>query len=249
MDKKLSLLFEKFIDDFLNKNDNALCNKHIVKNSIPIVYFGNLEKYKRSKRKIVTIGLNPSNNEFAEKRFEIIDFKNGSRKDNIASLHNTLNRYFEVNPYNKWFYNGEYVLNVLGATYYKNQIYDMGFENYDTAVHIDIYSSIATDPTWGKLDAGVKNELQNITLFKELLQYLNPDVILVSVNRDIFNQCFYDYSFVEARLQNQNLPTMLYIKKYVHSSGTQLLWVYNNRGKAFGLSHNFIKDNVPSLVL
>ena len=62
----------------------------------------------------------------------------------------------------------------------------MGFENYDTAVHIDIYSSIATDPTWGNLDAGVKNELQNITLFKELLQYLNPDVILVSVNRDIF---------------------------------------------------------------
>lgn len=125
----------------------------------------------------------------------------------------------------------------------------MGFENYDTAVHIDIYSSIATDPTWGNLDAGVKNELQNITLFKELLQYLNLDVILVSVNRDIFNQCFYDYSFVEARLQNQDLPTMLYIKKYVHSTGTQLLWVYNNRGKAFGLSYNFIKDNVPSLVL
>lgn len=125
----------------------------------------------------------------------------------------------------------------------------MGFENYDTAVHIDIYSSIATDPTWGNLDAGVKNELQNITLFKELLQYLNPDVILVSVNRDIFNQCFYDYSFVETRLQNQDLPTMLYIKKYVHSTGTQLLWVYNNRGKAFGLSHNFIKVNVPSLVL
>ena len=138
-----------------------------------------------------------------------------------------------------------YIVHKIG----KVLIYDMGFENYDTAVHIDIYSSIATDPTWGNLDAGVKNELQNITLFKELLQYLNPDVILVSVNRDIFNQCFYDYSFVEARLQNQDLPTMLYIKKYVHSTGTQLLWVYNNRGKAFGLSHNFIKDNVPSLIL
>jgi len=92
MDKKISQLFEKFIDDFLNKNDNALCNKHIVKNSIPIVYFGNSEEYKRSKRKIVTIGLNPSNNEFSEKRFENIDFMKGNCKDNIASLHNTLNR-------------------------------------------------------------------------------------------------------------------------------------------------------------
>jgi hypothetical protein len=226
-----------------------LCKKYIVKKSIPIVHFGNLEKYKHSKRKIVTIGLNPLNNEFTEKIFDIIDFKKGDEKDNVSRLSSTLNRYFEVNPYNKWFYNGEFVLNVVGATYYENPVYDMGFENYDTAVHIDIYSSIATDPTWGKLDVSVKNELQNITLFKELLKYLNPNVILVSVNKDIFNQCFYEYSFVEARFQNKDLPSMLYIKKYVHSDGTQLLWLYNNHGKAFGLSHDFTKNNVPEMIL
>lgn len=249
MDKKLSSLYKKFIDDFLYKKDNTLCKKYIVKKSIPIVHFGNIEKYKHSKRKIVTIGLNPSNNEFTEKRFEFIDFKKGNEKDNVSKLSTTLNRYFDVNPYNKWFCNGEFVLNVLGATYYDNPVYDMGLENYDTAVHIDIYSSIATDPTWGKLDGGVKNELQNIPLFKELLKYLNPDIILVSVNKGVFNQCFNEYSFIEARFQNKNLPSMLYIKKYIHSDGTMLLWGYNNRGKFFGLSHNFIKDNIPKMIL
>lgn len=248
MDKGLRGLYQEFIDDFLSKRDNPLCKKFIVKKSIPIVHFGNLEKYKHSKRRIVTVGLNPSNNEFYEKRFEFIDFKKSNEKDNVSMLSTTLNRYFDVNPYNKWFFNGEYVLNVLGATYYENPVYDTGGDTYDTAVHIDIYSSIATDPTWGKLEVNVKNELQNNTLFKKLLKYLNPDVIVVSVNKDIFNQCFHEYSFVEARFQNKNLPSMLYVKKYIHSDGTQLLWGYNNRGKFFGLSHNFIKDNVPELI-
>ena len=236
------------MDDFLKKNDNPLCKDCIVKNSIPIVHFANLEKYQNSKRKVLTIGLNPSNNEFTEKRFENIDFKKGDERDNIERLHSTLNKYFEVNPYNKWFCNGEFVLNVIGATYYESPKYAKGFENYDTSVHIDIYSSIATDPTWSGLNWSVRNELQNIDLFKELLQYLNPDVILVSVNRDVFNQCFYDYTFVEERLQNKDLPSMLYVRKYQHRSGTQLLWMFNNRGKAFGLSHSFIKDNVPEMI-
>lgn len=248
MDKKLSGLYRKFIDDFLKKNDNPLCKGCIVKDSIPIVHFGNLENYQNSMRRILTIGLNPSNNEFTEKRFEIIDFKKGNERDNIERLHSTLNKYFEVNPYNKWFYNNEFVLNVLGATYYENPVYDTGFENYDKAVHIDIYSSIATDPTWGKLNGSVKSEMQNIVLFSELLQYLNPDIILVSFNRDIFNQCFYEYDFAEARFQNKDSPTQFYLKKYVHSSGTQLLWGYNYKGKAFALSHSFIKDNVPEMI-
>ena len=63
------------------------------------------------------------------------------------------------------------------------------------------------------------------------------------------NRRFNEYSFIEARFQNKNLPSMLYIKKYIHSDGTMLLWGYNNRGKFFGLSHDFITDNVPEMIL
>ena len=49
MDKKLSGLYRKFIDDFLKKNDNPLCKECIVKDSIPIVHFGNLDNYQNVK--------------------------------------------------------------------------------------------------------------------------------------------------------------------------------------------------------
>lgn len=244
MNQKLQKIMKEFINDFLVKKKDPDLKSCIVKKSIPIVYFGDFEAYRKSKRKIVTIGLNPSNNEFPEneKRFQFINFSKGDENDNVFSLYNTLNDYFKVNPYS-WFKRGEYVLNTLGATYYEAPLYDLGFKNNDTALHLDIYSSIATAPTWNGLGASAKKKIQNIELFRKLLNYLDPDIILISTNKQVFKQCFGDFSFVDERLDKNNY----YIRKYVKGN-KELLWVYNVRGIAFGLSHEFIKESVTELM-
>ena len=135
------------------------------------------------------------------------------------------------------------MLNTLGATYYEAPLYDLGFKNNDTALHLDIYSSIATAPTWNGLGASAKKKIQNIELFRKLLNYLDPDIILISTNKQVFKQCFGDFSFVDERLDKNNY----YIRKYVKGN-KELLWVYNVRGIAFGLSHEFIKESVTELM-
>jgi hypothetical protein len=55
-----------------------------------------------------------------------------------------LDSYFRSAPYRRWFDQGfERVLNGLSATYYA------GFPN--AALHTDLLSPLATDPTWGGL--------------------------------------------------------------------------------------------------
>jgi len=67
----------------------------VVKPSIPIVYFGDDHQYAASPLKIVTVGLNPSNAEFAEDRFGL------ARRERLepADLEVALSRYFQFNPY------------------------------------------------------------------------------------------------------------------------------------------------------
>lgn len=246
MNKKLQKIMKEFIDDFLEKKKDPILKEYIVKRSIPIVYFGDFEAYKKSKRKIVTIGLNPSDGEFPdnERRFQIINFNKGNEEENVLNLYKTLNDYFKVNPYS-WFKRGEYVLNTLGATYYQEPLYDCGFKRNDTALHLDIYSSIATQPTWNRLGTLVKKEIQNIELFRKLLNYLDPDIILISTNKNVFNQCFGDFSLIKerSRIGSNNY----YVRKYIKNN-KQVLWFSNINGTAFGLSHEFIKKSVSELM-
>ena len=53
-------------------------------------------------------------------------------------------------------------------------------------VHVDIYSAIATNPTWSKLPQEAKKKLINTDLFKELIKTLDPDIVLYSSDKKIF---------------------------------------------------------------
>lgn len=60
--------------------------KVIVNPSIPILYFGDLDQYLKSPIKIITVGKNPSNNEFRLKKMTAIllfVFQSGMRKRKI----------------------------------------------------------------------------------------------------------------------------------------------------------------------
>lgn len=232
-------IIKAYIEDFIQKNNNKDLNQYIVKNSIPVIWFGDIEKYKYSKKKIITIGLNPSNDEFIEDRFKIINFADRDMNKNIDSLKNTLNVYFHNNPYKLWFSRGEHVLNAFDASYYDK------FNN--TAIHIDIYTAIATNPTWGKLNKNIKEKLQRTDLFNMLLDYLNPDIILVSVNKAIFEKIFKDFALDDEKYEKENNKSTFYIRKY-HKDKKLLFWIFNNRGTAFGLSYKFMDKNIREML-
>lgn len=173
-EEKLNEIIDLYYKDFLNKKDLPF----IVKNSIPIIWFGDIDRFFSSTKRIVTISINPSLAEFSEKRFNT----NARSHDELKS---TLSHYFKFNPYIKWFQQYEKILNVFDSSYYGN------YPN--TSIHIDVYSAIATNPTWGKLTSEQKDQIKNVGLFNRLLELLNPDIILFSANQQVFNEVFYNY--------------------------------------------------------
>lgn len=179
-EEKLKEIVDLYYKDFLNKTELPF----VVKNSIPIVWFGDIDKYFNSSNRIVTVSINPSLAEFSEKRFN-------TNATGYEELKNTLSNYFRFNPYAKWFRQYEKILNALNSSYYGKSL--------NTSIHIDVYSAIATDPTWGQLTPTQKEQIKNIELFNKLLEFLNPDIILFSANKQVFNEVFCDY-----KLQQEN---------------------------------------------
>ena len=148
---------------------------------IPIYWFGDRKMYANSKVKVVTVGLNPSDKEFREKpgdpfsthlRFPLYE------QHNPKNLNSALNAYFKTNPY-RWFNAFENVLNGMEVSYY-----DKG-EFPSRALHTDICSPWATDPTWSKLSPEDKKALytDGHRQWVQLIAELKPDIILSSLSR------------------------------------------------------------------
>jgi hypothetical protein len=159
----------------LEQHDGAL-----VRPSIPILFFGDDEQYARSPLKIVTVGLNPSRLEFPRQdpflRFRAARKVDPDRPDLDAHLA-ALRAYFREQPYNAWFRPSfEPMLGGLDASYYAGAT--------STALHTDICSPLATDPTWSGLGrVGHALLPAGADLWHRLVERLAPDVILISVAR------------------------------------------------------------------
>lgn len=199
MNKELSNIIDEFWNDYVkHKND-----KYVVNPSIPIIWFGDMEAYLASKVKIVTVALNPSNVEFEARTKEEISrcsddsflrFKDGAelyRRNELDEhgkkvLFRTLNNYFKDEPYTNWFNCFEKRLRKFNASYYTGT-------EANTAIHIDIFSSLATSPTWGVLKkehGSYCEELKNTALFKKLFEYLKPDIAFYSANAEALKDVF-----------------------------------------------------------
>jgi len=153
----------------------------VIKGVCPILYFGDYPAYLNSKIKIVTVGLNPSGAEFSinkGKTHSVVHRFTGASDcppDYIAYL-NSLNEYFEYNPYTSWFSAFEHILKGMGASYYREN------ESY-RVLHTDICSPLATEPTWSGVSSNEKHDLQKsgTKLWCELMIALKPDIIIISV--------------------------------------------------------------------
>jgi hypothetical protein len=152
----------------------------LVRPSMPILFFGDHERFFNSKVRIITVGLNPSKSEFPERdRFE--RFPEARYEDSnppkAANYLRALANYFREQPYDTWFRPAfEELLQGMGASYYDGGI--------NTALHTDICSPLATDPTWSRLGSeSFSLEAHGIELWHRLVKRLEPDVVLISVAR------------------------------------------------------------------
>ena len=146
--------------------------------AVPILFFGDVDAYLGSRLRVVTVGLNPSSREFpADDPFQRFPLAEGIHRADLGRYLDALSGYFRAVPYAGWFGAWEPLLNGADASYYPGAA--------STALHTDICSPVATDPTWSRLDEGHRRALMadGVPLWHELLMLLGPDLVLVSVAR------------------------------------------------------------------
>lgn len=173
-----------------HEHDRFKNSGFVAPSSIPILYFGNRAGYMASACRVVTAGLNPSKTEFPShaplSRFPAaapaVDGRERDSARRAALLAAALDSYFVEDPYRSWF-NPAYgaFLHGLGASFY---------EGPAMALHTDLCSPLATDPTWSGLPDRSKTALaQNgVPLWHQLMAVLEPDIIVVSVARKLVDQ-------------------------------------------------------------
>ena len=100
----------------------------------------------------------------------------GSRPPETPRFLRALANYFREQPYDAWF-----------KPAFKELLCGMGASHYDgadTALHTDICSPLATEPTWSRLRSErAVLERDGVELWHRLVQRLEPEVILISVAR------------------------------------------------------------------
>ena len=146
--------------------------------AVPILFFGDLNGYFASKFRVVTVGLNPSLHEFpAGDSFRRFPSARGHRGREPDCYLDAMSAYFRTRPYRSWFSSFEALLNGMEASYYSCQA--------STALHTDICSPVATDPTWSGLADTDRAalEAEGGALWHSLLEKLRPQIVVISVAR------------------------------------------------------------------
>lgn len=133
----------------------------IVEGSIPIVFFGNVEK-----AEIATLSLNPSNVEFEHTGVRrCVDRKQLRVSDNqkltneqAESVYQSLLLFFKVNPYKTWFNPMNKLFQSKGYEYYNDKI-----------VHLDI-SPWATSNKWDSLSQKERESIIDTTIIMNVIE-------------------------------------------------------------------------------
>ena len=217
----------------------------LVRGSIPILWFGDMEAYKKSERKIVTVGLNPSLKEFPKDKDRFpqaigLPRKNALDSNDIETYTSAMNAYFETEPYSKWFDHFEKALNPLGASYYANK------KTECRAIHIDIYTPVATDPTWSGLSPEQKWSIdeQSNGLYEDLMEVLKPDVVLVSANSAVVNEQF-PIAF-KAYLGDADKGSH-YLRAGKTKEGCVVIWGFNNISGPFSIKKEILEEKIKQI--
>ena len=217
----------------------------MVHDSIPILWFGDMDAYRKSKMKVVTVGLNPSLKEFPtdKDRFPKAAGLHGKKtfgSKDIEDYTAAMNAYFETEPYFKWFNHFENALNPLEASYYANK------RMPNRAVHIDIYAPFATDPTWSGLCEEQRKYIdkQSNGLYEDMMAILEPDVVLVSANSAVVKEQF-PIRF-KAYLGDADTGSH-YLRAGKTKDGCVVIWGFNNISGPFSINKETLEEKLRQI--
>ena len=230
----------------------------IVPNSLPILFFGDIEKYVKQEFKVITAAINPSFFEFQENdskfsyEYRFPDFNNS-----LESLELSYINYFKYsnNYYSGWFGKRikgrkgfEAVLNGIGFSFFNDR-------NFKIALHTDICSPLATKDLWGKLTKDEKQilEKKGKPIWVKTVKELEPNLILFSgkeIYLDGLNLSI--NSFLTERIQKID-RRFQFLTLAIGNFETTILIGPNSRFGPYGATGmdgllkikigNFIKDN------
>jgi hypothetical protein len=222
----------------------------VVRPAIPILFFGDSNRYFTSTLKIITVGLNPSCAEFPDgdrfSRFSNIrDLTVNQRRPNNMEHLSALHSYFHCNPYSRWFASFQPVLNGANCSFYDD------LEN--SALHTDLCSPIATSPTWSKLskDSRASFLAGGVTLWHSLIEALAPDVVLMSIKREYLDLI----QFKRGRMQviwklERERPYEVWVTPIQIRQTKLSLLVFGRAAQTpFGLISNDCKKQVGRIIL
>lgn len=143
-----------------------------VQDKMPIPYFGDIKAFMSSKLRVMTVALNPNKDIFpCTHCTDVLSPKETERR---------LSSYFrereEAGDPPVWFSSYRDVLEGARRDY---------LSRTHGAIHVDLCSPIATDPTWSKLRSRQRSHLlvPGQLLFSNLCARLRPHLVFVSVSR------------------------------------------------------------------
>ena len=221
--------------------------------AVPILFFGDLDAYRASPLHVLTVGLNPSLHEFPSGQpFRRFPLAEGTLGREPSRYLNAMSAYFRTDPYSGWFSAFEPLLNGMNASYYRDRA--------STALHTDICSPVATNPTWNKLDKASRAELESDggSLWHMLLEELKPQVVALSVAKAHFKRIEFtplsnwEVIHVFKRKANGDLRSQPYEihGRWYDVGGEQSLFICGRAAtKPFGLLDNNRKRRAGALVL
>lgn len=229
-----TILSPSLIKQAISHYNSVRVNDFVVKPSLPVLYFGDLKKYLASEPRVVTVSLNPSSVEFIESEGEAPSFfRFPGYEETAESLEYSLSNYFKVSPYTRWFgkkrgSNSGFlpVLEGMGFSYYE-------VDNKQTALHTDLCSPIATNPTW----SGLKHYQQDLLLkegfqiWKKLIGEIKPNIIVMSTSKkylEWLNPTFVEcLKYKESSADQGRTPveyTVDYYEVEIDGFKTNLVW-------------------------
>ena len=224
-----------------------------VKPAVPILFFGDLDAYRASPLHVLTVGLNPSRHEFpADQPFLRFPLAEGSLGGEPSRYFDAMSAYFRTDPYGGWFSAFEPLLNGMTASYYHG--------GASTALHTDICSPVATNPTWNNLDKADRAALKSAgrPLWHMLLEELRPQIVALSVAKAHLERIKFtpltNWEVIHAfkRKANGDLRSQPYEirRRWYDVGGERTLFIFGRAAnKPFGLLDNNRKRRAGALVL
>lgn len=233
--------------------DRAAHRTFCVKPAVPILFFGDLGEYRDSPLRVLTVGLNPSRHEFPAnrpfRRFPLAEDISGGERSRYLDA---MSAYFRTDPYRAWFSAYEPLLNGMDASYYHGRA--------STALHTDICSPVATNPTWSRLDEADRAALESDggPLWHMLLEELKPQIVALSVAKAHLERVRFtpltDWATVHAfrrKADGEPLSQPYEIRGRWYQVGVEeSLFIFGRAAqKPFGLLANSRKRRAGALVL